>query len=534
MAAAEQIKNVLLKVNTYIPFLGIIIKNTIGLATQDAKEELEESSAHSSISSLNYTEQKTEQMLAPAGLINLSGLFKGMKNMVKGWRAKPAKLQKKYAKTEEDRTVQPSLDLGTVKSMSLASGSFMKPDKIFFKRRTGSVESGFKNLGSAIFGIFSNRLWSGLGIHFKSWIGSLNKRNRLLFIGLGLAVVVLTVSVIITNRNHKQAAEESNFNSLITAINDKENEIAAHLLYNDETGAAGILTEAQALLNSLPQKDETQKAAYKELAAKLASTAEKLQKIVRVAQADKVNDLIGLGVNNLIFTAGKIYAAGGASVYALTPGASSSSRIEIKGASNLSNPHKDFRKDIIHYWEAGNIAELSFKTKASSLISTANLDSASSLTSFKIYNSKLYSIAKDKNQIYAYANKNGFSTKTDWLKNSVDLSQAVDLGIDGDVYVLKSDGSILKFTVGKTAQYGTSALSPVMTGASKLIVGTNNLYVFEASSKRLAVLSKKTGALLNQYIVDSLAQPKDVAVDETGKAAYFLDGEVVYKISLNQ
>ncbi|MFA6194376.1 MAG: hypothetical protein WC719_01345 [Patescibacteria group bacterium] len=533
LAAAEQIKNVLAKVNTYIPFLGIIIKNTVGLAAPDAKEDLEESSAHSSISSLNYTEQKTERMLAPAGLINLSGMVKGAQNAFKDWRAKSARPQKKYIHQEEDRTVQPPLDLGSIKSMSMAGvGSFSGPDKVYSKKRSGAVVSGFKNIGSALAGLFSGHIWSAIGRFFKSRLMSLNKKNRLLFAVLGVAVVVLAISIITTNLNHNRATEEANFNGLITAINDKENEIAAHLLYDDETGATGILVEAQNLLASLPQDSDSHKAAYQELSVKLAADAEKLQKIVRVASADKINDLIGLGINNLAFVAGKIYAAGGATVYALTPNSSSSTKIDIKGATNLANPHKDYHKDLIHYWDAGNIAELIFKTKANSLISTAKLDAASSLVSFKIYNGKLYSIAKDKNQIYSYVNNKGFSAKTDWLKDSADLSQAIDLGIDGDIYVLKVDGSILKFTKGKTVEYGATAISPIMTSANKLIVGTNYLYVFEAASKRLAVLSKKTGSLVNQYIIDSLGSAKDVTVDESGKAAYFLDGDAVYKIGL--
>jgi len=536
LAAAEQIKNVLAQVNTHISFLGIIIKNTVGLTTPDFKEDLEESSAHSSISSLNYTEEKTERMLAPAGLINLSGILNRLKNAVKSWPAKSARPSKKYIRTEAEPAVQPPLDLGTVKSLNMASGSFLKPDKIFFKKRTGAIGSWFKNFGSVSAG-FGARLWSGLGGHFRSWLMALNKKNRLLFVGLSLAVVVLIISVLISNGHQKRLAAETNFNGLITAINDKEEEISRHLLYNDETGAAAILTEAQALLASLPQENETQQAAYQELSAKLSTVAEKLQKIVRITQAEKVNDLIGLNINNLTFAGAKIYAAGAATIYTLTPKSASSSKLEVKGASNLSNPN--YYENNIYYWDTANIVKFDLKNKAGSLISLANLESSSSLTSFKIYNSKLYStglysLARDKNQIYVYSkNSKGFSTKSNWLKDSVDLSQAVDLAIDGNIYVLKADGAVLKFFGGKT-EYASAALSPVMTEADKIIVGTKYLYIFEAASKRLVVLSKEKGLLVSQYIVESLGQAKDVTVDETGKSAYFLDGDAVYKIGLNQ
>jgi len=101
ITAAEQIKNVLTKINTYVPFLGIIIKNTTGLSSSESKEDPEESSsAHSSISSLNYTEAKTEQMLAPAGLISFSKFFKYIKRLFTDWQSASSRPNKKYLKTD--------------------------------------------------------------------------------------------------------------------------------------------------------------------------------------------------------------------------------------------------------------------------------------------------------------------------------------------------------------------------------------------------------------------------------------------------
>jgi len=539
IAAAEQIKNVLARINTYIPFLGIIIKNTTGLAGPELREEEEENlSTHSSISSLNYTEQKTEQMLAPAGLINFSKISQGFKHLLKSWRYRPPKPSRKFYRPEDKpnqsvQSAQPALNLGTIKSLNLArADSFLIKDKIFFKKKSGWLGEKLRTIAGGLAGLFNPQHWSGFSAALKARVGGLNQKNRLLFVVLGAVLLIFISSLAITKWNHQRQLVQTNFNSLVASIEDKENLISSHLLYNDNEGAKAVLTDAAALLSSLPQKTKDQQVAYARLAEKLRADQEKIQKVVYVA-AVKVNDLSGLGINSLVFAGGKIYGAADKFVYGLTPDSASSTKTEIAGANNLSNPHKDFNNDIIYYRDTANIAEFFLKTKASNLISTANLEVATGLTGFKIYNKKLYSVAKDKNQIYVYANKNGFSTKTDWLKDGADLSQAVDLAIDKDIYVLKADGAVLKFSLGKTVKYDAGALSPVMTGANKLIVGVNYLYVFEASSKRLAVLAKKDGHLVNQYIIDSQV-PKDVTVDEAGRAAYFLDGETLYKIGLNQ
>ncbi|KKT13144.1 MAG: hypothetical protein UV95_C0003G0018 [Candidatus Falkowbacteria bacterium GW2011_GWF2_43_32] len=528
ITASEQIKNVLSGINVFVPFLGIIIKNTVGLPRHELREEVEETlSAHSSISALNYTEQKTERMLAPAGLISFSKFSRKITETLKNWRP-----ERKNISTDDQH--QPSLNLGTIKNLKLArADSFSIKEKIFLKRGTGRLAAGVTGIGRAIKRLFQTQFWSGSRENFKTWLKGLNLKNRFLFVALGSFLIIFAVSIIFTGWNQRRQIAQTDFNNLVAEIESKENLIDSHLLYEDNEGARTVLKDAQDLLASLPGKSKDQQATYNRLAEKLHGQEEKIQKIVRVTP-EEINNLNGLGVGNLTVADSQIYAAGNASVYLLTPNSASSTKIEIDGARNLSAAHKDYYKDLVHYWDAGNIAELNFKTKADSLISTANLEAAAELTGFQIYNSKLYSLAPSKNQIYVYLDKNGFNTKTDWLKDGVDLSRATDLGIDGDIYVLQADGAVLKFSVGKSLTYGAAPLSPTMTSAEKLIVGNDYLYIFEAASKRLAVLSKKDGHLIKQYVADSLAQPQDVAVDEKKKMAYFLDGEKLYQVSLNQ
>lgn len=548
ITAAEQIKNVLAKMNTYVPFLGIIIKNTAGSAGQESKEELEESlSINSSVSSLNYTEQKTEQMLSPAGLISFSKILKGVKRLISKLQPKPDSDRKKYRQTEEkaDKTSQPPLDLGQIKSLNLArADSFIIKEKIFFKKKPGWLGESIKKAFQSSLNLLTPDFWTDLAGRLKIWFKNLNLKNRWLFISLGLVVLIFISSLVITNWNKKRQLAETNFNDLVTAIEEKEDSLDSRLLYNNELGSNQDLLEAESLLTSLPHQTKEQQAVYDRLAARLTVASEKIQKIVKVTQSEKVNDLSGLGVNNLVFASGKIYAASGQFIYSLMPNSASSTKLEIKGATNLSHPFL-YGSDSLYYADGKQLVQYGLKAGNSNLLSISNLDAAEDINSFKIFSDKLYLylIAPSKNQIYRYTrNKNSYSTKNERLKEIIDLSSSTDFAIDskGYIYILKNNGEILKFYDGKKQEYVSIALSPIMTNASKIIVGTKYIYIFEANSKRLAVLykddssDKKGGSLANQYIVGSLNQVKDVTVDEVGKFAYFLDGETVYRISLNQ
>jgi len=531
IVAAEQIKNILVKINSFIPFLGVIIKNTVGSDNQEVHDEIEENlTAHSSISSLNYTEQKTERMLAPAGLINFSKVYKDVRSFIKKAKPKPAlSLKKVYRGEEEKRVPTPLLDLGRVKSMNLA-----RSDSFSFKKKPNWFVSRFKKILSSFPNLFSFRFWPGLAAKLRNWLGSLNKKNRLLFVALAAVILIFIASLGITSWSKKQQAAKNNYNNLVTTIEEKQSSIDSLLLYGNEEAAKTALVEARALLSYLPHVKKDQITVYSNLENKLNLQADKIQKIVKIDSAEKVNDLSGLQISNIVWADGKIYTSSNKTLFAVTPQSASSTRFEIAGALNLSNPQFD-RKSSIYYWDTNKIVQFNLKTRQSSSVNITSEFNADGLTSFKIFGSSLYVLAKNKNQIYRFSlGKGGYGAKSDWLKSPVDLSAASDLFIDGSIYILKSDGQVLKFYLNKPADYGATAPSPAMTGANKIIVGAKYVYIFEASSKRLVVLAIKDGHLMNQYQVNSLNQPKDFAIDEAGKLAYFLDGEALYRITLNQ
>jgi len=536
MTAAEQIKNLLSKINTYIPFLGIIVKNTVGSAGPESQEEVtEDASAQSSISSLNYTEQKTERMLAPAGLISFSKIGRTIKQWLENLRPLPPAPAKKYL-TADDRVAPAAPDLGAVRSLNLArSDSFLIKEKIFFKKKSGRLWDNLKQTGSLLAGLFNIRAWSGLISGFQAWLASLSVRNRLLFWALSAVVLIFVVSLIGTSWNHKRQLALADFNSRVAAIDAQAADIDAHLLYDDEAGASQILQAAQTDLSVLPQQTKDEQAAYQRLTQRLQAGADKIEKVIHVAAAPQTNDLSGLGVNNLVWVGGKIYAAGGSFVYSLTPNATTTAKTAVSGTQSLGHPALD-NKGNIDYWDNDRIVSFNAKTKAAAILPINGLAVAmATTTSFKIFNNNLYLLDAGQNQIYRYTNSgNTYANQSAWLAAPADLSRASDLAIDGDIYVLRANGNILKLFKGAQQDYQSANILPAMTSASKLIVGTNNLYIWEAGSKRLAVLAKKDGHILNQYQLDSLNSPQDFAVDEAGKAAYVLDGGKIYKVALNQ
>jgi len=539
IVAAEQIKNVLSKINSYVPFLAVIIKNTIGLSQQEIHEEtVLAQSAHSSIDTLNHTERKTEAMLRAAGLISFARISQRVKRTFDKW-PKRLKSVRRSRIGQEKVAASPSqapLDLGTVKSLRLARpDSFLVREKVFLKKTPSALGPKIRNFFFALGQIFAPRFWSGLFSELTGWFKNLTLGRRRLFWGLTALVIIFVVSLLITGASHRRQQAATLFKDLTAQISSQEDQIDAHLLYGDEEGAKSLLIQAQAAFSSLKPKSASEQASAKSLNDRLATQADKIQKIVRVGQALKVSDLAGFNASTLVYAGKALYAASQTALYNLMPAAgATTTNWTIAGAADLRQPQSD-GKDLLYFLDGANIVQFNLKTKQSGRTTISDAQLAAGATGFQIFSNRLYLLAKSDNQVYVYTKgAQGFGSRSNWFKGTVDLTAAAAFGIDGNIYILGNTGAVMKFYKGQAQDYKAGPLSPILDNAQKIIAGNNNLYIFDPDAKRLAVLDKKDGHLLNQYQVDSLVRPKDFAVDEAGKTAYFLDGEAVYKIGLNQ
>ena len=546
MTAAEQIKNILSKINNYIPFLGIIIKNTAGLASvsgEKAGENEEEfSSAHSSISSLNYTEQKTEQMLSPAGLINFSKIINKVKSLVSALLIPaPTPVSKSilHKKKSEDKDIQLGADnLGKINSLNsdlqnLRQDSFMIKDKMFFKKKKSHIGYAIHRLTKGFINWLDPRRWPIIIKAAKSWLKSFSKKNKFLFTTLTGMIILFICSTYYLSWRNNQAALEEQFRNQLATLETLEAQIDSYLLYNDQIAANRTMSEVTETLKALPQATEEQKQSYDRLVANFQEKQNKIFKIKKVDNPFLVSNLDGTNIQNLALASGKLYAAASDTVYEIVPGSTSTPKTVVSDAENLSRPYAE--GNLIYFWDNNRVIQFNASSKS---IVTRSFNQAqnSELTGFKVYsaNNNLYSINKNNNQIFKFSSNGGnFGAKTDWLNEETDLSLASDLVVDGDIYILNSNGQVLKFRLNKSLKYDSLPITPELSSADQLIAGQEKLYFLDRQAKRLVTLNKSDGSLVQQYEISSLSDLKSFAIDESSQKAYILDNQAIYQINLN-
>ena len=134
--------------------------------------------------------------------------------------------------------------------------------------------------------------------------------------------------------------------------------------------------------------------------------------------------------------------------------------------------------------------------------------------------------------IYKYSDAlTGNTSKQLWLGGLTD-AEPQNIAVDGNVYILNSDGMVIKYFKGK--EESRINLNTKISSTSKLIMGKDSpyLYVADYSNKKIRVFDKITGSLVMTYKSSGLAQIIDVALGD--KALYLSSGDnKIWKIDLN-
>jgi hypothetical protein len=150
------------------------------------------------------------------------------------------------------------------------------------------------------------------------------------------------------------------------------------------------------------------------------------------------------------------------------------------------------------------------------------------------FQGNFYVMDTQQNRIFKYepTAKGYENAPIEWLKAAVDLTNMVDMAIDGDIYLLGLDGNISRFRAGLAATYAMPEMDTPMTNPASLFntPDTSSVYVVDPANKRIVQLGKE-GGFQRQFryggkdgAFDAL---RSVYVDETAGLMYITSGKKV-------
>ncbi|PIZ95046.1 MAG: hypothetical protein COX81_01975 [Candidatus Magasanikbacteria bacterium CG_4_10_14_0_2_um_filter_37_12] len=379
------------------------------------------------------------------------------------------------------------------------------------------------------------------GHNLGQFIKELPIASKILLFGTIIAAILFISSIAGMKINEERLVREQNYNNHIQAIEDKIAIAEASIIYNDNSKAFTTLKEAQELTDAISDNGKESKELQQQFSVSIEEKLIKLRNVTVVSPQlliDLQNQYGEINTKKMTRIDDTLVAYGpeDQSFYSFEINSKNSETHLHDIVSNITGGSTPKEQDKIVFLSGNqDIFEYNKETKTLSKNDIAYPDDKPQITDIFIYNLRLYAIDKKNNQIYKHnKTKTGYDKGSPWIKtNNVDLSDAVSLAVDGDIFVLKENGEILKFVSGKKEEFTITGLDPELSKPS--IIWTyndvQNIYILEPSVKRIVVLNKE-GKLLKQYTVNEWQEPTGMIVDEAKKTIYVLDQNKIYSFGI--
>lgn len=526
-SAVEQIKNLLGQVNAYVSFLGLVIKNTVGQAPSREERTVLVGSSQTSINTLNYTEEATERLLTPSGLIDF-----------KSWLSKLARLRPSFAwgRVPESRTGQLMMTerMTVKKKVRLAwigragrslAGGLMQLVRLFYYLPRLLKPGAWRTWPAAA--------RARLGKLF-AWLAALERKHQLI---IGIVVISLGLflyNILTLNQRNQEAALALAREQAAKAVEQKETAVESNLLYQNEQGANQLLAEIKPLLAQLPRDD----AKYQELFRKYDDQAARLRRETKAEPRELVNFTEldqAARPDNLVFSNNKLYAAESGRQTVFQYDLANKTGTSLANlADNLSELRLPSLVDGQIYYLAGPaVLALDTETGTAKRYNLDLVGDPNNLGGAVVYNNRLYLLSRSDQQIYRYSRVgSSFTNGTPWLREKDPfLAQGASLAVETSIFALSQSGQGKRYLRGAAESFGLAPVLPALESAQKLLLAADKLYVFDPANKRLVGFDK-SGKFLNQISFEGLNDLKDASLSPDGKKAYLLAGSQAWEINL--
>lgn len=540
--AIQSFENILTAQTTLSSIAGLIIKMTTAETSATVADVLGENDilehsdfvpeSHDSMKKLVHHEKTTNDLLTPS-------IWPSVKKQLHRFKQSPttALPELNSSTTPGDGTwskLQPWLKQAwsvTVKiliwlqrfliNLILATADFLG-------RLIKGQRSVAKSLGAA-HGRFSN-----------SWWERLTPARRLLLITFVIVALIFTITLWWKQRSVKEQTVADTSDKTLDQVDNLVGAAESKHIIPDDASAREDLTKANDLLKAIPSDTKIDQTRLKSIQDKIASLDNTLNK-VRTVTAETVANYSEINSATKIGLLTKI----GEYVYGFDTQQQSVYRINTtdnKGSAVLENSAvkapftavvNDSAATTLISLANNDFVQFNPILEKATTVTIGKLPDKSTVADIDLFNSRLYILDPVHSQIYR-AQKSGdaYGTPSEWIKDQIDLSQAISFDIDASIYVLLKSGEIVKFTEGKKTDLALETVSPNLAGATKLTKSspTSKFYVFNPTTKRVVIFTAD-GKLDQQLTAPELEHLQDAVVDEDKQLVYFVADNTLYKIS---
>ncbi len=153
------------------------------------------------------------------------------------------------------------------------------------------------------------------------------------------------------------------------------------------------------------------------------------------------------------------------------------------------------------------------------------------------YGRNIYILNATDNQIYKYSRaRSKYGNATEYNIDA-DLSGAISLAVDGNIYVLREGGDIVKIFKGEQQTFDVEDLATDISSATQIFTlpEHTNMYVLDPENRRVIILEKEIGPgarYMGQVYFEDLPDVQGFYVDKKEDKLYLLTKKAIYQVEI--
>lgn len=367
-------------------------------------------------------------------------------------------------------------------------------------------------------------------------------RNGVFVSGILAASLVLVLSIQAVSVDNTTQEKRDAFKIQLLKAEKELKKAETRALMSDLDSANAILDQVEKNINVMLKEGFFRKEGLV-IQERIQNQRDKANRVTRIKNMDErllasVKDLMKEGETLRGFSVlnDEVYAYSQKSLYKTVLDHIDESIEIVSGESEIIRASAmDDRNIIVFTLSSGEIIEYSAETGVSSA-QTSDESGFKLASAVDAYGRYLYFLTPEENQVWKYERRrDSFSGASAWVQEEMDLSEAIDLAIDGSVYLLLKEGGVKLLHKGKeiplSIQGGSSDL---LKGASKLYtdLDLNNVYFLNLERNSVIKMEKVNRGL--QYVQEYVfaTEINDFYVNLDEQRLIVSDGGQLYEISL--
>ncbi len=503
-----------------------------------------------SIAQLLKTQSETGETMTPS---LMSGIGKKVTGMLRRNEHRLAASQKNGSVQQADSSRVPekpasaahpvaSPDRTLMRTVLMMTGKLLKVISLGLLatlRSTGSFLLAMHNKEKRDMRI--NALRQKADVFMNEMVNRYNALHRpskaMLFAALVL-IFVAKGGLFMSAWNKAKDDQAAAYEQQISSIQQKIDSADASAIYHDESRATSLLADATSAVAALPHSSRSEKDVRDTLTKKIAAAHDGLRREIKVGQPDILASITSTSgaaaLSKMTSNADTLWIASatGEIYHLATSGGTAKKAGDVPGGASPA-VFISQGKDVYAATTAGAGALITLAGKKNDI--PVDFQTSQTLpVDAGLYNARLYVLDASHNRITRHMDETkDFGKPQFYLKDGTDLSGSVSMAIDGTVWVLKKDGTVIHIVKGLQSPFAVAVADPPVTAASRIRTTANSdLFVLDANPARILRYDKQTGTLVAQYVNDALAGATDFTIDDKGTTAYVTKGNQVLRFAL--